>query len=224
MLIVIRIGGSVIASPANPELINQYTSLLVRLSAEHHSVVVVVGGGALAREFIAVGAQLGLSKEAQDWIAIHISRLYALVFSLKLGYSPTERIPISLDEAIEAVKKGKIAVIGGLRPGMTTDAVAAYIAQRTKAQLLVKATDQEGIYNRDPRKHADAQKLETVTFTDLKKLLGQASHEAGMHQILDPLAVSILQRIKTKVVVINGFNPENVLHVIDGKKVGTIIC
>ncbi|MCW3981633.1 MAG: UMP kinase [Candidatus Bathyarchaeota archaeon] len=223
MLVIIRIGGSVIATPVSPDLISQYTRLLTKLGTEGHRIVVVVGGGALAREFIAVASRLGLGEEAQDWIAIHISRLYALIFKLKLGHRPTERMPISVSEAGEAIERGEIVVMGGLQPGMTTDAVAAYIAQKTQAQLLIKATDQEGIYNKDPRKHADAQKLESVSFVDLKKLFGQVCHEAGMHQVLDPIAVSILQKTKTKVVVINGFNPQNIQHAIEGKRVGTII-
>ncbi len=223
MLVVIRIGGSVIATPPDPELIGQYANLLKKLSAEGHRIVVVVGGGALAREFISVATRLGLGKEAQDWVAIHISRLYALILKLKLGQHPTERMPISVSEAVEAIERSALVVMGGLLPGMTTDAVAASIAHMTGAQLLVKATDQEGIYDKDPRRHADAQKLESVSFVGLKKLLGRVRHEAGMHQILDPVAVSILQKTKTRVVVTNGFNPRNIVGAIKGERVGTVI-
>ncbi len=223
MLIVIRIGGSIIASPTNLDLINQYTKLLRKLRKEGYEIVAVVGGGTLAREFIEIGDQLGLNEEAQDWLAIHVSRLYALLFILKLGREGAKIVFTSISEVVEALKKGKIVVMGGIKPGMTTDTVAAYVAQKTKAQVLVKATDQDGIYNKDPRKYKDAKKLDKVTINDLTRLFEQNRHKAGIHQILDPMAVKILQKANIKTLIVDGHNPQNVQHAIEGKKIGTTI-
>jgi uridylate kinase len=223
MRVVIRIGGSVIASPTNPKLIDQYIKLLRKLRKDGHEVITVVGGGALARELIKTGSQLGLDERAQDWLAIHVSRLYALLFALKLGRNGTKIVPTSTTEALEALSKGKIVVMGGLKPGITTDTVAAYAAQRARAQLLVKATDQDGIYTRDPKKHEDARKLDTLTFKDLAQLLEHDHHKAGIHQILDPVAIKILQKTNTKTIIVNGHNPQNVQHAIEGKKIGTTV-
>ncbi len=223
MLVVIRVGGSVIASPINPELVDQYVRLLRRLRKKGYDLVTVVGGGALAREFIRIGNQVELDEEAQDWLAIHVSRLYALLFALKLGREGAGNVPTTIVEAIDASKRGRIVVMGGLKPGMTTDTVAAYVAQKTKAQLLVKATDQDGIYNKDPRKHEDAKKLDRITYRALSKLLEQDRHKAGIHQILDPVAVKILQETHVKTIVVNGYNSENIQHAVEGKKVGTTV-
>ncbi|MCK4633925.1 UMP kinase, partial [Candidatus Bathyarchaeota archaeon] len=160
MVIVLRIGGSIVASPTNPRLIGKYVELLQDLGTKGHKVIVVVGGGALARQFIRVGGELGLTEDAQDWLAIEVSRLYALLFTLKLDADGRENISTSIDEALKTLKKRNIVVLGGLKPGMTTDTVAALIAQKIKAQLLVKATDQEGIYTKDPKKYPDAKKLD----------------------------------------------------------------
>jgi len=221
MLVVIRIGGSIIASPTNPKLMSQYAELLEKLRKNGYEVATVVGGGALARKFIRIGSQLGLTEEAQDWLAIHISRLYALLLSLKLGVGET--VPYSINEAFKGLKKDRIVIMGGLKPGMTTDTVAAYIAQETKAQLLVKATDQDGIYDKDPRKHKDAKKLDKTTYRNLMQLLEQNRHKAGIHQILDPVAIKILQKTNIKTIVVNGYNPQNIQRALEGKKIGTII-
>jgi uridylate kinase len=223
MLVVIRIGGSVIASPVNLQLIQQYTTLLKQLRKEGHRIVTVVGGGTLAREFIQTSSMLGLDEDAQDWLAINVSRLYALLIALKLGKDGTGTIPTSIDEAAKAVEKGRVVVMGGLKPGMTTDTVAAYIAQKTKANLLIKATDQEGIYNKDPRRHKDAKKLDRITFEDLARLLEQDRHKAGIHQILDPVAVKILQHLGIRTIVVNGKDPNNLRRAIEGEEVGTVI-
>jgi uridylate kinase len=223
MLVVIRLGGSIIASPINTTRINQYVTLLRKFRGDGHRVIVVVGGGILAREFIKTGSTLGLKEESQDWLAIHVSRLHALLFAMKLGEDGTEKVPTSLSEAAKALKEGKIVVMGGLKPGMTTDNVAANVAEEVRAQLLIKATDQEGIYTKDPRKHRDAEKLDRISFDDLARLLEQNRHQAGVHQILDPVAVETLQRTKIKTIVVNGGDPHNLQVAVEGRKVGTII-
>lgn len=223
MLVVIRLGGSAIASPIDPQRINQYVKHLKKLRKEGHKIVIVVGGGTLAREFIKTGSSLSLNEEAQDWLAIHVSRLYALLITLKLGEAGTGKVPTSIREATEALKKDKIVVMGGLKPGMTTDTVAAQIAERVNAQLLIKATDQEGIYTKDPRKHKDARKLDKISFRDLAKILEQSRHKAGIHQILDPVAVETLQKTRIKTIVVNGNDPHNLQAAVKGEKVGTVI-
>jgi len=58
----------------------------------------------------------------------------------------------------------------------------------------------------------------------LFRLFELDKHEAGIHQILDPEAVRVLRKSRTKTVVVNGFKPKNVLLAVKGKKVGTVIC
>lgn len=223
MRIVLRIGGSVVASPINVELIEKYTELLQTLKRQGHEVSAVVGGGKLAREFIRVAKDLGLGMQVQDEVAISISRLFAQIFLRKLGDSACRRVATTLENAEECLKKGKIMVMGGLRPGITTDAVAALVAERVKADLLIKGTDQDGIYDKDPRKHADAMKLDHLFLDDLCKILELSEHQAGMHQIIDPVAIEVLKRTKIRLIVVNGYEPENILAAVNGENVGTII-
>jgi uridylate kinase len=133
------------------------------------------------------------------------------------------KVALTLDDAAKCLSAGKIAVMGGLKPGITTDAVAALVAERVKADLLVKGTDQDGVYDKDPRKHRDAIKLDHLFFDDLSKVLELSTHEAGMHQIIDPEAIKILKRMRAKVIVVNGFKPENILSAVNGESVGTVI-
>jgi uridylate kinase len=223
MRIVIRLGGSVVATPVNVKLLGEYAEILKKLKAQGHTLAVVVGGGALAREFIKIAKELGLPEKDQDDLAISVSRLYAQLFAKMLGADACQKTPISVEEAAECLKTGKIAVLGGLKPGMTTDTVAAMVAERISADMLVKATDQEGIYTKDPKTHPDAVKLDRVSFEELPKFLAENKHRAGIHQILDPEAVKILKARRIKVHVLNGFKPQNLLLAVEGKTVGTII-
>jgi len=223
MKIVVRVGGSVVASPPNPVLIGTYADLLKDLKKQRHEVVAVVGGGALARDFIRVAGELGLDEADRDWAAIYVSRLFAQLFVMRLGDAGCGTVPTSLDEAVACLKRGKIVVMGGLKPGMTTDAVAAMIGEKINADLLVKASDVDGIFTKDPKKYPGAKKIDELKFNDLTRLFEENRHKAGIHQILDPEAVKILRKGGMRMVVVNGFKPENVLLAVKGRKVGTTI-
>jgi len=221
--LVIRVGGSVVASPLNPELMSEYVRLLERLKAQGHVVAAVVGGGSLSRDLIEAARAMGLSEAAQDEVAISVSRLMAQLLALRLGKLGALTVPTTVEDAAESLEKGRVVVMGGLKPGMTTDAVAALLAERVGADLLVKATNVDGIFTRDPKKHADAKKIDCLGFDDLFGFFEKERHEAGIHQVLDPEAVRILRKRRIKTVVVNGFKPQNVLLAVKGKKVGTLI-
>jgi len=223
MRLVIRVGGSVVASPFNPVLMNAYVELLLNLRRQGHEVAAVVGGGSLSRELIKTARAMGLSEAAQDEVAISVSRLMAQLFVLRLGKHGTLTVPTNMEDAAKLLAERKIVVMGGLKPGMTTDTVAAMLAERVNADLLVKATDVDGVFTSDPKKDKNAKKLERLSFDDLFGFFERERHEAGIHQVLDPEAVRVLQRKRIKTVVVNGFKSENVLLAVKGERVGTLI-
>lgn len=223
MRIVVRIGGSVVANPINTELMSKYAGIIKAVKQQGHEVAVVVGGGALARQFIGIAKELNLDMNAQDEIAISCSRLFAQLFLKKLGGIACSKVAITLDDAAECLDQGKVVVMGGLKPGITTDTVAMLVAERVNAELLVKGTDQNGVYDKDPRKNPDAVKLDRLSVEDLAKVFEHNEHKAGIHQVIDPEAIKVLNRKRLKLVVVNGFVPENILAAIEGKNAGTMI-
>jgi uridylate kinase len=223
MRIIFRIGGSVVASPVNTDLMNKYVEILKSIKVQGHEIVVVVGGGTLAREFIDIAKNLGLEMPEQDEIAISVSRLFAQLFLKKFEDLACNKVALTLDDAADCLAAGKVVVMGGLKPGITTDAVAALVAERVGADLLVKGTDQDGIYDKDPRKHVDAMKLDRLSFDDLQNVLSESVHKAGIHQIIDPEAMKVLKRKRVKLIVVNGFKPDNILAAVKGEKVGTTV-
>jgi uridylate kinase len=223
MRIVFRIGGSVVASPINTDLMNKYIDLLKVIKTQGHEIIVVVGGGTLAREFIGIAKKLNLEMKAQDEIAIAVSRLFAQLFVAKFGDLGCGKVAITLEEAAEYLEAGKIVVMGGLKPGITTDTVGALVAEQVGADLLVKGTDQDGIYNKDPRTNPDAVKLDHLSFDRLQSVFSETEHKAGIHQIIDPEAIKVLKRNRIKIIVVNGFKPENILTAVKGEKIGTTV-
>jgi uridylate kinase len=205
------------------KLMIAYADLVKKIRKQNHELLVVVGGGTLARDFIATAKQLGLNMKAQDEIAISVSRLYAQLFLEKIGKSGCKKLATTLEDASECLSKGKVVVMGGLKPGITTDAVAALVAEHVKADLVVKGTDQDGVYNKDPRKYPGAVKLDHLSYGDLTNILTESEHKAGLHQVVDPEAVKVLSRSCLRLIVVNGFYPDNIFAALKGHNVGTVI-
>jgi len=219
MKIILRIGGSVLGSPPDSELLARYSSVVSRLKKDGHSVGVVVGGGPVAREYIASARRLGLPHRDQDLIAIQASRLNARLAGMKLG---VPHVCTTARQMVSRLQNDKVAVMGGLRPGITTDATAALVAAAWKADILVKASDQEGIFTADPRTVKSAKLIPSMGHQELKRIL-RGSHKPGIHSIIDPIAVEFIAKSKLKVVVVDGRDPTNVARAVAGRRVGTSV-
>ncbi len=220
MKAVLRIGGSVLGAPPSGKVVEEYAKVVSDLNSEGHSIAVVVGGGKVSREYIKSASDMGLSDYQQDTIAIHASRLNARLVAMKLG--GVSSVPTSIDGMLQRLARNRVAVMGGLRPGITTDTVAALVAQRWHADLLVKASDQKGIYTDDPRTNKKARKLDRMTYEKMKEILG-GSHKPGIHRIVDPVAVDELLKSRIRLVVLDGSEPRGVIKAVHGEKIGTLV-
>jgi uridylate kinase len=218
--VVLRIGGSVLGDPPAAKIVNAYAEVISDLNFEGHSVAVVVGGGGISREYINSAAAMGLSPYQQDTVAIHASRLNARLVAMKLG--GVSSVPTSIDGMLQRLARNRVAVMGGLKPGITTDTVAAIVAERWRADLMVKASDQNGIYTEDPRVNKKARKLDRVTYAKMKEILG-GSHRPGIHSIVDPVAVDRLNESRLKLVVLNGADAKGVVRAVHGERIGTVV-
>ncbi len=220
MRAVLRIGGSVLGSPPSAKMVEAYAKVVADLTFEGHSIGVVVGGGQIARDYIRSTAQMGLSNYQQDTIAIHASRLNARLVAMKLG--GVSSVPTSIDGILQRLARNRVAVMGGLKPGITTDTVASMVAQKWHADLLVKASDQSGVYTSDPRTDKKAKKLDHLTYEKMKEILG-GIHKPGIHSIIDPVAVDQLLQSRIRLVVLNGDDPRGVIKAVHGDKIGTLV-
>ncbi|MGA2663826.1 MAG: UMP kinase [Nitrososphaerales archaeon] len=215
--IVLRIGGSILGSPPDGRVMASYAAVVEDVVKKGHRVAIVVGGGSVARQYIEAAASLGLPHRDQDRIAIQASRLNAKLVGMRLGYPD---VPTTIGTAVARVSRDGVVVMGGLRPGITTDTVATLLAGAWRSDVMIKASNQDGIYTADPRKHRDARLLPRVSYETLVEILGGV-HAPGIHSIVDPVAVEMIAEHRLRLVVVNGDDPENVLSAVLGKPVGT---
>jgi uridylate kinase len=219
MILVYSLGGSIVAG-RDPEVLRQYARTLLEL-CESHKVYVVVGGGKIAREYIEKARILGSSEIFCDQLGIGATRLNAMLLAAALGQAAPEDIPGTYSEAAESPYP--VVVMGGLCPGQTTDAVAALLAERVRADRLIIATSVEGVYTSDPEKDPDARKLETMTARELVRLAMETEMRAGSRSPVDPLAAKIIERSSIPAAVVLGSIVENLLKGAMGGHSGTEI-
>jgi len=218
--IVIKFSGKVFGVE-NIKILKDYARFLVKLSKTHQPIV-VAGGGKIARHFISHARSSGADESTLDELGIEISRLNAklLIYALKNKAYPHP--PTSLKEAKHAVDSGLIVVAGGLHPGQSTNGTAALIAEKVKAVAFLNATDVKGIYDSDPNKSKKAKLFKTIELKKLRGMLVKEDSVAGGYDLMDIVALKIIERSKIKTRVIQS-DIKTLEKAVKGLAVGTEI-
>ncbi|KAF1074678.1 UMP kinase [Methanogenium sp. MK-MG] len=221
--IVISLGGSVLVPDIGNNNIKQYRDLLSSLK-DTCRIFIVVGGGGEARRYIGAARDLNIDEGTADEIGILITRLNARLLMHALAKDCYPDIPESYNDALIAGESGKIVIMGGVTPAQTTDAVAAVLAERTGADLLINATAVDGIYTADPRKDAAAEKIPFLTPDELIEIVQTGRMDAGSNNVIDLVAAKVIQRSKIPMVVLDGRDPEGLLNLIqNGVNRGSLV-
>ena len=221
--VVVKLGGFVFPSDLDPKAIRSYADTLGRVSEGGHRLIVIAGGGGDARKYIRVARGLGASEYVCDLLGIEVSRLNARLLSSALGELAYPELPTSLSLLREAFEIGKIVVAGGMQPAQSTNAVAALSAEAIGADLLVNATNVDGVYTSDPKKDPSARRLEAIETKDLLRLVLNGRMEAGTYELFDPVAIRIVERSDVKTRILDGRTPENIEKAVGGEPIGTLV-
>ena len=167
--IVIKLSGQLF-SMDNTKLLKEYATFFAKKS-KSLQLVLVAGGGKIARHFISHARSSGADESTLDELGIEISRLNAklLIYAFKGKAYPHP--PTTLTEVKHAVDSGLIVVTGGLHPGQSTNGTAALIAEKVRATEFLNATDVDGVYDSDPSKNKNAKKFKQIELKNLRRLL-----------------------------------------------------
>lgn len=223
MKIVLSIGGSLITKDFSGKNLRKYVDVIKKSYKQGHKLVVVIGGGTYAREYIKVSKELKQSSDKQDQIAIEITRANARLVAQSLKNISNQEIPRSYKEAFSIINKCPVIVSGGMIPKQSTDRVSTDFAAKIKADLLINASNVDGVYDSDPSKNKNAKKYDKLTYAELKKILTANVQSPGKYALFDVSAVRILKQNKIPLVIVNGKNPNEILNAVKGKHKGTTI-
>jgi uridylate kinase len=227
---VLSVGGSIVV-PEKPdtEFLTSFIKMIKEWLAEDSSrkLILVVGGGAPARvyqnAYAEVSSQVGVdsANDAADWIGIMATRLNAQLLKAACGslcqndvvYNPTVDIDF----------KGRILVAAGWKPGFSTDNDAVLLAEKLGAKTVVNLSNIEKVYTDDPRKNPDAKPIDTISWQDFRKMVGD-DWTPGKNTPFDPIASKKAEECGFKVICASGKNIQNIKNILDDKDfIGTQI-
>ena len=224
-VIVVSVGGSVIAQDKlNATLMAKFANSINELRKEGFEFILVAGGGKIARDYIATAKTLGIQNNfVLDEIAITVTRLNALLL-IQAFEDAYPDVLIDVKRIHGILESKKIPVFGGLIPGFTTDTVAASIAEYTGG-IFINLSNQDGIYNVDPKYSKTAHLIPKMDHEKLMRVLAKKdSRNPGENMILDAFTCMILNRSKITTFVLNMEDLVNFENAVKGHEFkGTIV-
>lgn len=224
MRVTLLVGGYVFDKTVQEgvELLREYVDTILEVLKRGNEMAIVAGGGRLARNYIDLARSLGAPKSVLDDIGILCTRLNAYLLISALGDRAYPHPPENYRDYISAFLSGKIVVCGGMSPGQSTDAVAALISEYIYSDLMIKVTSAEGIYDRHPSK-AGAKLIPEITYSQARKIIAEYSYDPGTYELIDPIALKILERSNIPCRIVHGKDPKNILKAIEGQSIGTLV-
>jgi uridylate kinase len=208
----------------SPKVLTGIANEITEVTKSGVQIAIVIGGGNIFRGREA--GKLGIDQATGDYMGMLSTLINALALQVALEKQGAEvRVmsaihmravaePYIRRRAIRHLEKGRIVIFatGTGNPYFTTDTAAALRAAEIKADIILKATKVNGIFEKDPKKYKDTKKYDNLSYIDiLEKQLG----------IMDATAVSLCMDNKLPIIVLNMEISGNIKKAIRGEPVGT---
>ena len=209
-----------------PEMIHYVAEEVAKVARLNVEISIVVGGGNIFRGV--AGSSAGMDRTSADnmgMLATVINSLALCDALEKCGVPtrvqsaiPMDRIaePFIRRRAVRHLEKGRVVVYaaGTGNPYFTTDTAAVLRAHETRADILFKATQVDGVYDKDPQVHADATMFDELSYMRVI--------EKQLH-VMDMTAISLAMEHNLPLQVLNLHKADNILKAATGKDIGTRI-
>lgn len=226
--ILLKISGEALAGAKkvgiDDSVVNEITKKIKEVADLGVEVAIVVGGGNFWR---------GRSSEKMDRVtADHMGMLATLMNALALSdaleqHGAVTRVLSAVDvrqmaepyirkRAVRHLEKGRIVIFacGTGNPYFSTDTGAALRATEIGADIFMKATMVDGVYDKDPNKYPDAVRYEKVTHDEVL---------SSNLKVMDATAAALCRDNHTKIYVFSMEDPENIVRVVKGENIGTLV-
>ena len=228
--ILLKLGGEALSGSSGFGIdVSQAESIASRIKEVHEmgvQVAVVIGAGNIWRG--KQGLDRGMDRATADYMgmlgtvmnamalmdALERSGVYTRVQSAIEMRSVAE--PYIRRRAIRHLEKGRVVILsaGTGNPYFSTDTAAALRAMEIDADLVIKATKVDGVYDSDPKKNPDAKKFDHLTHMDfLNRRLS----------VMDSTAITLCMENELPILVLNLWDPHALRRALEGEKVGTLV-
>lgn len=230
--IVLKLSGEALREPGgrdniSPHIVKSMAEKIRDVRELDVQVAVVIGGGNIWRGLAA--ADRGMDRTTADYMGMLATVINGMALKSTLDQIGVEaRVqsaiemknvaePFILGRAIRHMELGRVVVFvaGTGNPYFSTDTTAALRASEIRADVIVKATKVDGVYDRDPVKFPDAVRYERVSYTEaLSKRL----------MVMDSTAFSLCMDNKVPVIVLDMNRPNSIRDAVLGRPGGTLVC
>jgi len=229
--IVLKLSGEALREPGShetisPSIVTHIARQIQQVRDLGTEVAIVVGGGNIWRGLTA--SHRGMDRTTADYMGmlatvINGMALQSALEQIKVVTRLQTAIemanvaePFILRKAIRHLELGRVVIFGAGtgNPFFSTDTTAALRANEIRAEVILKATKVDGIYDSDPKTNSNAKRYDTVTYTEaLTKRL----------KVMDSTALSLCMDNRVPIIVFDMGTPDNIKRVVYGEKVGTLV-
>jgi uridylate kinase len=229
--VLLKLSGEALLGDAeygiDPAVVRKIANEVADAAGEGIQAAIVVGGGNIFRG-LAASAQ-GMDRATGDYMGMLATVMNGLALQdalEQLGQPTRVLSAIAMNEicepyirrrAVRHLEKGRVVVMvaGTGNPYFTTDTAATLRAVEVHAQVILKATRVDGVYDADPEKHPEAQRYSRIGYTELL---------SNRLQALDATAVSLAMDNEMPIVVFDMTVPGNIARAVRGERIGTLIA
>lgn len=229
--VLLKIGGEIFAGPQTKAVLDRHvfealTREIKDIQMAGVQLGIVIGGGNIWRGI--TSADYGIERATGDYMGMLATVFNALALQSALERNDVNtRVQSALEitkvaepyirrRAIRHLEKGRVVIFaaGTGNPFFSTDTAAALRAVEIKAEILLKGTKVDGVYDKDPAKHKGAKKYKEITFLEMiKKDL----------KVIDSTAITMCMQNKIPIIVFDIKDKDAVKKILKGEKIGTLI-
>lgn len=222
---IVSVGGSIIIPKTGFDILflKKFRSLILEQIKLGTKFILVVGGGATCRQYQTAAAKVTkLTQQNLDWLGIKSTVFNAEFIKTLFGDYAYKDVITNPTKKIKTDKS--IILCAGWKPGCSTDKDAVLLAKTYGAKEVINLSNIEYVYDKDPRKYKDAQKIESIDWKTFRKKIVGNTWEAGKNVPFDPIASREADKLGLKVCILNGMNLVEVKKALENKKFkGTVI-
>jgi uridylate kinase len=227
--VLLKLSGEALAGDGltiSPRVLEHIGREVKKVHALGTQVALVIGGGNIFR---GATAAAGIDRATGDYMGMLATTINALALQdsleKKLNFETRVMSAIEMHQicepyirrrAVRHLEQGRIVIFaaGTGNPYFTTDTAASLRAMEIEANAIFKGTKVDGVYDKDPKKHSDAQRFSRVSYIDaLNRDLG----------VMDATAISLCKTNKLPIIVFSMEQPDNFYRVVVGEEIGTFV-
>ena len=224
--VILKLGGSlVVPKDIDISYLKKFKDLIKRHVKSGKRFVIIVGGGYTNRWYRDSAKAAGVKDIADlHWVGTISTKLNAELVRIIFGKLAHPEVYSDYTKSI--VWRKPTLMVGGYKPGHSTDYDAVLMAIKFKAKNIVNMTNVDGLYTKDPKRFRDAKLIKEISWGEYRRMFGNSRrHLPGENVPIDAVAALTSQKYKLETFYVGGKNLSNLDRLLSGKSwKGTRIC